>query len=154
MNIYLAGPLFSPAERAFLSDCARTFRAAGIECFVPHEHELALGDVSARTIFEVDFKGLEAADALVAWLDGSSVDDGTACEVGIFYGLMRVGHPRRKGIIGLCTDLRRLRRRSTEPTGGLNLFLAGTVLDAGRICWSVDEARDQLLAWKRELEGG
>ena len=153
MLIYLAGPLFSAAERAFLADCARLFRGAGIECFVPHEHELALGPVAARAIFELDYhSGLTRANAVVAWLDGPSVDDGTACEIGIFHGLMQRGDPWRKGIIGLATDLRRHRLRPVEQYGGLNLFLAGAIADVGRVCWSVEEATDQLLAWKAELD--
>jgi hypothetical protein len=31
MLVYLAGPLFSQAERAFLGSCARELRAAGLE---------------------------------------------------------------------------------------------------------------------------
>ena len=46
-----------------------------------------------------------AGDAVLAVLDGSSVDDGTACEIGLFHGLKQ--HDReRKGVVGLLTDLR------------------------------------------------
>ena len=31
MKIYLAGPLFSPAQRGFLGECARRFRDAGVD---------------------------------------------------------------------------------------------------------------------------
>jgi hypothetical protein len=150
MRIYLAGPLFSPAERAFLSGCARTFRQAGIDCFVPHERELALGSIAAGTIFDVDYReGLLPAHALVAWLDGPSVDDGTACEIGIFYQLMQ-RDAWRKGILGLSLDLRRQRLRQVEEAGGLNLFVAGVIAAAGRICWSVEEILSQLDRWNRE----
>ena len=49
------------------------------------------------------------------------VDDGTACEIGIFYALMQ-SDPTKKGIVGLLTDL-----RSTlgHEGHGLNLFVAG-----------------------------
>jgi nucleoside 2-deoxyribosyltransferase len=152
MRIYLAGPLFSPAERAFLADCARVFRAAGIDCFVPHEHEFALGTLNAASVFAVDCgEGIAKANALVAWLDGPMVDDGTACEIGIFYGLMQQRVPWRKGIIGLSTDMRRQRMRSAEAHGGINLFVAGCIEAVGRVCWSVDDAREQLLVWKQEL---
>jgi hypothetical protein len=154
MRIYLAGPLFTPAEREFLSECARTFRQAGVECFVPHEHELALGPADARTIFDVDYRrGILPANALVAWLDGPTIDDGTACEIGIFYGLMQRREPWRKGILGLCSDLRRQRFRDAEEFGGLNLFVAGTIAAAGRICWSLDEVLQQLAEWRHELDG-
>jgi nucleoside 2-deoxyribosyltransferase len=154
MKIYLAGPLFSPAQRGFLGECARTFREAGLECFVPHEMEARLGAPSARGVFDLDYReGLATANALVAWLDGPTVDDGTACEIGIFYGLLQQGVAWRKGILGLATDLRLERRREVLEHGGLNLFVAGTIQDAGSICWSVEEILDRLLVWKGELEG-
>jgi hypothetical protein len=153
LRIYLAGPLFSPAQRGFLAESARRFREAGIECFVPHEEEPRLREVSAREVFELDYReGLLKANALVAWLDGATVDDGTACEIGIFYGLLQRGEPWRKGILGIADDLRLQRRREILEYGGVNLFVAGTIQDAGGICWSVDEALDWLLEWKQELE--
>ena len=153
MKIYLAGPLFSPAQRGFLGGCAHTFREGGLECFVPHEEEARLGPPSAQGVFDLDYReGLKTAHALVAWLDGPTVDDGTACEIGIFYGLLQQGEPWRKGILGIATDLRLERRRDVLEHGGLNLFVAGTIQSAGSICWSVEEALDRLLVWKGELE--
>ncbi len=153
MKIYLAGPLFSPDQRGFLAGCARTFREAGLECFVPHEKEARLVTPTAQGVFDLDYReGLETANALVAWLDGPTVDDGTACEIGIYYGLLQQGAVWRKGILGIATDLRLERRRDVLEHGGLNLFVAGTIESAGRICWSVEEALDRLLVWKGELE--
>jgi hypothetical protein len=37
MKIYLAGPLFSNAERALLDTVAARLRSEGFEVFVPHE---------------------------------------------------------------------------------------------------------------------
>jgi nucleoside 2-deoxyribosyltransferase len=152
MLVYLAGPLFSIAQRRFLDDCARLFRGAGLECFVPHEHELALGQVTARTIFELDYAALNRANAVVAWLDGDAADDGTACEVGIFVQLMQRGEPHRKGVVGLCTDIRRHRLRVAEEYGGANLFLAGAIASVGRVCWTLEDVLEQLLAWRDALE--
>lgn len=153
MNVYCAGPLFSEAERAFLESCAARLRAAGLECFLPHEEALGVAGVTAERVFSVDFDGLARAHALLAWLDGPVVDDGTACEIGAFCGLMQQEGFPRKGIVGLVTDLRLQRRRARVEEAGLNLFVAGAIRRAGRICWSLDEALDQLLAWRRELEG-
>lgn len=152
MIVYLAGPLFSTAQRDFLDACARTWRAAGLDCFVPHEHELALGQVTARTIFDLDAGALRRANAVVAWLDGDAVDDGTACEIGMFVEMMRRGEAWRKGILGLSTDIRHRRRRATDADGAVNLFVAGAIASAGRLCWSVDEVTAQLVAWKAELD--
>ena len=150
MRIYVAGPLFTEAERTYIDGYVAKFRGAGIECFVPHEQAAEIKEVSADAIFDCDYAGIEPAHAMVAWLDGPMVDDGTAVEIGIFYGLMK-HEPWRKGVIGLVTDNRVRRRRDRVENGGLNFFVAGTIQKIGKICWSVDEVLEQLLVWKREL---
>ena len=144
MRVYFAGPLFTPYERSFIDECATRLRADGIEVFVPHENALASGDTSPATIFAKDWQGLVDADAVVALLDGPSVDDGTACEIGIFYALMQ-NDPAKKGIVGLLTDL-----RSTlgHEGHGLNLFVHGCVEAGGTICGSIDEVLGVLAEWR------
>jgi hypothetical protein len=144
LKIYFAGPLFTPYERSFIDECAAALRADGFEVFVPHEHELATGvDVTAAWIFAKDRPGIERADAMLAILDGPSVDDGTACEIGMFHALMQ-SDPSKKGIVGLLTDIRGMHGEST----GVNLFVQGAIEDVGRIVASIEEARDVLRAWR------
>ena len=149
MKIYFAGPLFTPYERGFIDECAARLRSAGFDVFVPHEHELALdGTVTAERIFVKDWAALSEANAVLAILDGPMIDDGTACEIGIFYGLMRTDESKR-GIVGLVTDLRAL--RDTEREGearGLNLFVVGCIEAAGTICTSLDAAQAVLEGWR------
>jgi nucleoside 2-deoxyribosyltransferase len=143
VRIYFAGPLFTPYERSFIDECAAVLRRDCFEVFVPHEHELATGaDVTAAWIFAKDRPGIEGADAMLAILDGASVDDGTACEIGMFHALMQ-SDPAKKGIVGLLTDIRGARGESI----GVNLFVQGVIEDAGRIVTSIDEARAVLNAW-------
>ena len=143
MKIYFAGPLFTPYERGFIDECAARLRAEGIDVFVPHEHELALGsDVSAAEIFAKDRPGIEGANAMLAILDGPMIDDGTACEIGMFHALMQ-SDPTKKGIVGLLTDIRGHRGESV----GVNLFVQGVIEDAGRIVGSIDEALEVLREW-------
>lgn len=140
LRIYLAGPLFSTAERAFLDDVAVRLRERGHDVFVPHEQFTdELVELDAARVFRVDVDGVRGANLLFAWLDGPMVDDGTACEIGIFSELVASGDPRYVGIVGLATDLRTLRRRGT-PGDGVNLFVAGAVIANGEIAWTVDEA--------------
>jgi len=149
MKIYFAGPLFTPYERGFIDECAAQLRAAGLDVFVPHEHELALdGTVTAERIFAKDWTGLTEANAVLALLDGPTIDDGTACEIGIFSALMR-NDPGKKGIVGLVTDLRanRLSNRDGEARG-LNLFVVGCIEAAGTIVTSLDEAQAVLEGWR------
>jgi len=143
VRVYLAGPLFTPYERSFIDECAGRLRADGIEVFVPHENVLATGHTAAATIFAKDWKGLADADALVAVLDGPMVDDGTACEIGIFYALMQTDSTK-KGIVGLLTDLRGTLRHEGH---GLNLFVLGCIEAAGKVCNSMDEVANELAGW-------
>jgi hypothetical protein len=80
------------------------------------------------------------------------VDDGTACEIGLFYGLMHQPGSRRKGIVGFATDWRIERRRALWDHGGVNMFVSGANSRAGRLCRSFDESLAQLVAWRREIE--
>ena len=81
--------------------------------------------VTAERIFAKDWAALSEANAVLAILDGPVIDDGTACEIGIFYGLMR-SDPSKKGIVGMTHDLRSTRElvhvriaRSVEQTSRL-----------------------------------
>lgn len=139
-RIYLAGPLFSEGERAYLDVLARDLRARGHDVFVPHEQFTGdKVDLDPATVFKVDVAGVREAGILFAWLDGPMVDDGTACEIGIFSELIASGDPRYLGIVGLVTDLRTQRRRGTQGDG-INLFVAGAVVANGTLAWSTDEA--------------
>ena len=125
MKIYLAGPLFNAGERGFLSEIAARLRALNFEVFVPHEQFVEQEGVDPKAVFTTDLAGVRAANAVLAWIDGAQVDDGTATEIGIFTQLCAMDPSRYKGIIGLCTDLRMVRRRGVAPGDGINLFVAG-----------------------------
>lgn len=140
MVVYLAGPLFSEAERAWLDGLAARLRAEGFECFLPHEHFEELAEVTPAEVYRVDADGVRAANVLLAWLDGPVIDDGTAAEIGMFAQLVESGDPRYRGIVGLATDLRLQRRRGSAVGDGMNLFVVGAIEAVGRLCWSVDEA--------------
>jgi nucleoside 2-deoxyribosyltransferase len=134
VRIYFAGPLFTPYEREFIDRCAAQLRMAGFDVFVPHEHDLALDrTITAERIFAKDWAVLSEANAVLAILDGATIDDGTACEIGIFYGLMRTDESK-KGIVGLVTDMRATRDAEHEnDVRGLNLFVVGCIEAAGTI---------------------
>jgi len=144
MRIYVAGALFSEAERAWLDGLAARLRDEGFDCFVPHEQFSELEELTPAEVFRIDGQGIRDANVLLAWLDGPSIDDGTACEIGMFAELAAGGDPRYRGIVGLVTDLRLQRRRGNAVGDGLNLFVAGAIEANGRICWSVDEAIEAL----------
>lgn len=112
MKIYLAGPLFSEAERDWMSKLKGQIESLAVESnynveviwpyeLMPQEEINALKETAKREIFSRCKSHLESADLVIAVLDGPQVDDGTAWELGYYHAL-------RKGkIIGIRTDLRR-----------------------------------------------
>jgi nucleoside 2-deoxyribosyltransferase len=140
LRLYIAGPLFSEAERSWLDLLAARLRTEGFDCFVPHEHFPELADVTVAEVYRIDAEGLRSADALVAWLDGATIDDGTACEIGMFAELVRSDGERHRGIVAIATDLRLERRRVQDVVGGgMNLFVAGAIESCGTIVYAVDD---------------
>ena len=111
--VYQAGPLFSEAEqdwhRKLKARIERRFAGLGAtvdvrwpgEFFAPEDVE-AWGPDAPHHIYRGCVKALADADLLVALLDGTQVDDGTAFEIGYFACL----HPDRP-ILGVRTDFRR-----------------------------------------------
>jgi nucleoside 2-deoxyribosyltransferase len=143
MQIYLAGPLFGGGDQGFLELLALRIEALGHTCFVPHKQ--VISPLDAPTVFAKDYAGMRSSGAMVAWLDGTNVDDGTAAEIGIFHQLIKNEPARYRTIIGLATDLRLHRaKNSGTRDGGLNLFVTGAILDVGAITWSIDELLDEL----------
>jgi nucleoside 2-deoxyribosyltransferase len=99
-RIYLAGPLFTEAERRFNVELADRLGAAGHAVYLPQRDAPApAGDGYPTRIFRANLEGLEAAEALVAVCDGVQVDDGTAWEIGWAYA-------RGVPVYGLRTDPR------------------------------------------------
>jgi nucleoside 2-deoxyribosyltransferase len=102
--IYLAGALFTPYERRFLRELAASLaKRTGLDphrdFFVPHRDAGLVGDIGSSEAFESDVEALESAELIVALLDGTDVDSGTAFEMGFAFA-------RGRPILGLTTDLR------------------------------------------------
>ena len=151
MRLYVAGPLFSEAERSWLNALPRAYGRRASTASVPHENFTELTDVSVDAVYRIDAEGLRSSNALVAWLDGPIVDDGTACEIGMFAELVRSGGEQYRGIVAISTDIRLERRRQVNVVGGgMNLFVAGAIESCGRICHTVDEV---LAALRAERSG-
>ena len=96
MKLYFAGPLFTTAERAWNAEVTAALRAAGHEIFLPQEKEPGK---DAQGIFAADVGGIDAAQGLVAIMDGPDADSGTCWEVGYAYGT-------GKSVVLVRTDIR------------------------------------------------
>jgi nucleoside 2-deoxyribosyltransferase len=108
MKLYLAGPLFTSAERDWNAAIAAGLRSAGHEVFLPQEQERGR---DAPGIFAGDVAGIDWADAVVAIMDGADADSGTSWEVGFSFG--------KKPIVQVRTDIRAL----SGSEGGYNAML-------------------------------
>ncbi len=71
MKLYFAGPLFTTPERTWNAEVTAALRAAGHEIFLPQEQEPGL---DAEAIFATDVGGIDAAQGLVAIMDGPDPD--------------------------------------------------------------------------------
>ena len=96
-------------------------------------------------------QGLVSSNVLVALLDGTQIDDATALELGLFYGVA-LKDPSKKGSIGLITDARGLRWR--DNGFGCNHFPVGLLEYSGGICASFDDVIRQVGTWHEELTAG
>lgn len=112
--VYVAGPLFSEAERTFLEVMVdKLASASGLDpradFFLPHRDGGELGKGPKRKeIFELDVNKVDSAEIVIALLDGQDVDSGTCIELGYAYA-------RGKKIFGLLTDFRAYHTIDIEP---------------------------------------
>ncbi len=87
MKLYLAGPLFTQAERAWNAELAARLTEAGHLVFLPQVEVQAIETLDAETIFWIDVDGVRSADAVVAILDGADPDSGTSFECGLAFAI-------------------------------------------------------------------
>jgi len=101
LQAYIAGPLFDPGERWFDEQIEQIVAAAGFRTFLPHRDAPKQDSIRAvREVFDCDRAAIDAADVVVANLNGITTDDGTAWELGYAFA-------RGKCIIGVHDDWRR-----------------------------------------------
>jgi nucleoside 2-deoxyribosyltransferase len=114
-RIYLAGPLFTLAERQFNERLAESLTRAmpGVEVILPQERsKLFLGKPDGlHLIFKDCLEMVDACEVVLAILDGADADSGTCVELGYAWA-------RGKPVIGVRTDF-----RSSEDRG-LNLMVS------------------------------
>ena len=113
MKLYIAGPLFTCAERDFNQHLAAFLEEEGYAVFLPQDFVEGIAedkDFNAN-VFKACIEYLNRADAVVAIADGADADSGTCFEMGYAYA---------KGMPILCvrTDFR------ISKEDGLNLMLA------------------------------
>jgi nucleoside 2-deoxyribosyltransferase len=115
MLVYLAGPVFTLAERRFNEELGSELErlCPSIQVFLPQRYDEEFQGERDRSqrIFTCLMKALDNCDVVVAVLDGSDADSGTSFEMGYARG-------RGKKVIGVRTDFR------GSEGHGLNLMLS------------------------------
>jgi len=115
-RLYLAAPLFSSAERRFNVDLAHQL-GYRFRVFLPQRDGRLLTELvregltpkdAARCVFTADTTAIRECSVLVAVLDGRSIDEGVAFEIGFAFSL-------GKTCVGLQTDVRRLLPIGNNP---------------------------------------
>ena len=126
-TIYQAGPLFSRAEQAFHRELSARLREAGHEVVWPGdlltEAQIeAAGPHAPQRIYTACRDALDGCNCVVALLDGTQVDDGTAWEI---------GYACAKGIpvYGMRTDIR---SAGETPYSHVNSMIQGCLAGFAR----------------------
>jgi nucleoside 2-deoxyribosyltransferase len=112
--LYVAGPLFSAAERCFNQQLTDKIEALGYRVFLPQRDGAerdrppynAMTREERRTAtFALDRDMILACDVFLFILDGRVPDEGACVELGIAYCHKTLQRPHKR-LIGLQTDVR------------------------------------------------
>ena len=122
MRIYLAGPLFTAAERALNRRLRDLLVKYGHEVWLPQEHEPR--SRAARDIFLTDVEGLDSSDVVLANMDGPDPDSGTCWECGYAY--------KKRPIIVYRTDFRKSGDTDSTPYNLMLTESANEVVDVSQ----------------------
>jgi nucleoside 2-deoxyribosyltransferase len=122
-RVYLAGPLFSEAEKNFNKQL-RDLLSSHCSVYLPQDDggllvEMVTAGIppteATTMIFQKDIEEVKKCDIFLIILDGRTVDEGACVELGLAFGL-------NKECVGLQTDPRRLLSFGNNPmiTGALH----------------------------------
>ena len=157
MKIYFANALFSQADINYNAQLAAQIRnlSPQIDLYLPQENN-DINDKQAyadsKMIAQADTEKLLASDLVIAILDGNTIDNGVASEIGVAYA-------QKIPIIGLYTDTRQQGAGNQQKLAALsqvaenqfhyvNLYTTGLIKLNGTI---VNNEADLLTAIKQKL---
>ena len=118
--IYLAGPVFTLAERRFNEELAGELEriCPSLQVFLPQRYDKEFQNTPdfSQRMFACLMAALDNCEVVVAILDGPDADSGTSFEMGYARG-------RGKRVIGVRTDFR------GSKDHGVNLMLSNACSD-------------------------
>ncbi|MDD2319444.1 MAG: nucleoside 2-deoxyribosyltransferase [Geobacteraceae bacterium] len=115
-KLYLAGPLFSEAERKY-NLYLKNILCSNYSVYLPQEDGNLLVNLvnngselsfASKMVFNRDIHEVNNCDILLLIMDGRSIDEGAAFELGYAYSLGKI-------CLGLQTDVRRLLPFGNNP---------------------------------------
>ncbi len=143
MLLYVAGPLFSTAERSFNQQLTDKIEALRYRVFLPQRdgvesneppYDIMPPDDRRRARFTLDKDNVLACDVFLFILDGRIPDEGACVELGIAYCQKELQQPSKR-LVGLKTDV-----RVAFPGGALNTMI-GVPLEY------VAKTEEELMTW-------
>jgi nucleoside 2-deoxyribosyltransferase len=119
--VYIAGPLYTPSERAYLEEIETICKESGFDTYLPHrDGGLAPADGSSTLpFFRADIQAMLSCSLVVAVLNGTDVDSGAAWELGYMYAYKRP-------LIGIFEDT-----RIDDPLAAMNLMITSSTKVVG-----------------------
>ena len=160
MRIYMAGAMFTEADKQYNLALAATLRSHGFDVYCPNESEpindKTRKDVTGKMIYEFDIGELEASNVVLFQV---SEDSGSNWEAGYMDALSKYVDPARwYGVMGMATDIRLqsipnpAQSGVDNQAGYLNQLVVGGLHKSLGIYRSADEAIDRLLQIRNERE--
>jgi nucleoside 2-deoxyribosyltransferase len=144
-RVYLAAPLFNDMERSFNLRLSELI-APMAEVFLPQRDGKLMRDLlrdgmplpaARQLVFEADVNALKRCDCVVAVLDGRTIDEGVAFEIGYARALNKL-------CLGLKTDDRSLLASGDNP-----MILVGCHEILGSVLELVNCLNGRLLSARR-----
>lgn len=168
MKAYLAGPIFFYGDYLRNKEWADKIRQAipGIDLYSPVENTDINGVegkkkfAGSKEIAQADNARLDAADVLIACIDGDVLPSGTCGEIGKFHE--KIARGDHKLLVGICTDTRQCYNTHSEAKdiGGAaalgeqqysyqNLYITGLIKDVGTLVDNIDDVIDIIKKWQK-----
>ncbi len=162
MRIYMAGAMFTQADKEFNLRLAHRLRREGFEVYCPNESEpindKTRTDVMGVMIYDYDIGELEASNVVLFQV---SEDSGSNWEAGYMDALSKyVDSARWYGVVGMATDIRLqsipnpAQAGVDNQAGYLNQLVVGGLQKSLGIYRTDDEAIQRLVQIRAEREGG
>jgi hypothetical protein len=160
MRIYIAGAMFTEADKDYNLRLASRLRSHGFDVYCPNESEpindKARTDVTGMMIYDYDIGELEASNVVLLQV---SEDSGSNWEAGYMDALARhANNPKWYGVMGMATDIRLqsvpnpAQAGVDNQAGYTNQLVVGGLQQSLGIYRTADEAIARLIEIQRERE--